>query len=141
MTISTIAVYDVNTFLKNDAQIVAIAGKTMNFFPVVATDAEPAPFVVYFYNPMVPDVEAYWLRYDVVKYSIFDTNVDRLFRLSERFVEILGSGDQIEASGGVSGTDTRIFSSYQTGSNLIAPLEINGWYRMNLDFKLCYISK
>ena len=141
MTISTIAVYDVNTFLKNDAQIVAIAGKTMNFFPVVATDAEPAPFVVYFYNPMDPDVEAQWLRYDVVKYSIFDTNVDRLFRLSERFVEILGSGDQIEASGGVSGTDTRIFSSYQTGSNLIAPLEINGWYRMNLDFKLCYISK
>lgn len=141
MTITTIAVYDVNTFLKNDAQIIAIAGKTMNFFPVVATDAEPAPFVVYFYNPMVPDVEAYWLRYDVVKYSIFDTNVDRLFRLSERFVEILGSGDQIEASGGVSGTDTRIFSSYQTGSNLIAPLEINGWYRMNLDFKLCYISK
>ena len=141
MTISTIAVYDVNTFLKNDAQIIAIAGKTMNFFPVVATDAEPAPFVVYFYNPMVPDVEAYWLRYDVVKYSIFDTDVDRLFRLSERFVEILGSGDQIEASGGVSGTDTRIFSSYQTGSNLIAPLEINGWYRMNLDFKLCYISK
>lgn len=141
MTITTIAVYDVNTFLKNDAQIIAIAGKTMNFFPVVATDAEPAPFVVYFYNPMVPDVEAYWLRYDAVKYSIFDTDVDRLFRLSERFVEILGSGDQIEASGGVSGTDTRIFSSYQTGSNLIAPLEINGWYRMNLDFKLCYISK
>lgn len=141
MTITTIAVYDVNTFLKNDAQIIAIAGKTMNFFPVVATDAEPAPFVVYFYNPMVPNVEAYWLRHDVIKYSIFDTNVDRLFRLSERFVEILGSGDQIEASGGISGTDTRIFSSYQTGSNLIAPLEINGWYRMNLDFKLCYISK
>lgn len=141
MTITNIAVYDVNTFLKNDAQIIAIAGKTMNFFPVVATDAEPAPFVVYFYSPMVPDVEAYWLRYDAIKYSIFDTDVDRLFRLSERFVEILGSGDQIEASGGVSGTDTRIFSSYQTGSNLIAPLEINGWYRMNLDFKLCYISK
>lgn len=141
MTISTIAVYDLNAFLKADSAITAIAGKTLNFFPVVATDAEPAPFVVYFYNPLIPDVEAYWMRYDAVKYSIFDTDVDRLFRLSERFVELLGHGDQIEAPGGVNGTDTRIFSSYQTGSNLIAPLEINGWYRMNLDFKLCYVSK
>lgn len=141
MTISTIAVYDLNAFLKADTVITTIAGKTLNFFPVVATDSEPAPFVVYFYNPMVPDVEAYWLRYDVIKYSIFDTDVDRLFRLSERFVELLGHGDQIEAAGGVTGTDTRILSCYQTGSNLIAPLEINGWYRMNLDFKLCYVSK
>jgi|LakMenE01Jun11ns_1017448.scaffolds.fasta_scaffold9959632_23 hypothetical protein len=141
MTISTIAVYDLNAFLKADATITSIAGKTLNFFPVVATDSEPAPFVVYFYNPMIPDVEAYWMRYDAVKYSIFDTNADRLFRLSERFVEILGHGDQIQTSGGVNGTDTRIFSCYQTGSNLIAPLEINGWYRMNLDFKLCYVSE
>ena len=67
MTISTIAVYDLNAFLKADATITSIAGKTLNFFPVVATDAEPAPLVVYFYNPMIPDVEAYWMRYDAIK--------------------------------------------------------------------------
>ena len=141
MTISTIAIYDVNAYLKNDSVLGTIAGKQLNFFPVVATDAEPAPFVTYFYNPMIPDVEAYWQRYDIVKYSIFDTDADRLFRLSERFLEILGRGDQIAQAGGVNGTDVRIFSSYQIGSNLIAPLEINGWYRMNLDFKIIYVSK
>lgn len=141
MSITTIAVYDVNSYLKNDSVLETIAGKEMNFFPVVATDAEPAPFVVYFWNPVIPDVEAYWQRYDIVKYSIFDTNADRLFRLSERFLELLGTGDQIAQSGGVNGTDVRVFASYLIGSNLIAPLEINGWYRMNLDFKITYVSK
>jgi len=141
MTISTIAVYDVNLYLKNDNTIISIAGKTMNFFPVVATDNEPAPFVVYFFNPIAPNVEEYWHRYDIIKYSIFDTNVDRLFKLSERFIELLNIGNNIAKSGGVPGTDVRILSSYQIGANLVSPLEINGWYRMNLDFKLCYVSR
>jgi hypothetical protein len=136
-----ISVYDINSFLKNDSEIVSIAGKVMNFFPVVATDNEPAPFVVYFYNPIAPNVEEYWHRYDAIKYSIFDTDVDRLFQLSERFIEVLSVGDQIAQSGGIGGTNVRILSCYQTGSNLVAPLEINGWYRMNLDFKLCSVAR
>lgn len=141
MTISTIAIYDVNSYLKNDSTIISIAGKTMNFFPVVATDNEPAPFVVYFFNPIAPNVEEYWHRYDIIKYSIFDTDVDRLFKLSERFIELLSIGDNIAQTGGIPGTDVRILSCYQIGSNLVSPLEINGWYRMNLDFKLCYVSR
>lgn len=141
MTITTMAVYDLNSYLKNDATIVSIAGKTMNFFPVVATDNEPAPFVVYFFNPIAPNVEEFWHRYDIIKYSIFDTDVDRLFKLSERFIELLSIGDGIAQTGGVAGTDVRILSCYQTGANLVSPLEINGWYRMNLDFKLCYVSR
>lgn len=136
-----ISVYDINTYLKNDTTIQTIAGKTMNFFPVVATDGEPAPFVVYFYNPMVSNVESYWLRYDYVKYSIFDTDVDRLFRLSERFVDLLSIGDGVAKSGGITSSTVRILSSKQTGSSLVAPLEINGWYRMNLDFRICAVVK
>ena len=44
----TISVYDVNTFLKNDATLQGIAGKTMNFFPVIGYGTELPPFVVYF---------------------------------------------------------------------------------------------
>ena len=131
-----ISVYDVNTYLKNDDTIQEIAGKIMNFFPVVATDGEPAPFVVYFYNPMVPNVENYWQRCDYVKYSIFDTDVDRLFRLSERFIDLLSIGDGVAKQDGITSLSVRILSSYMTGSSLVAPLEINGWYRMNLDFKI-----
>lgn len=134
-----ISVYDVNTYLKNDATLQTIAGKTMNFFPVVATDGEPAPFVVYFYNPMVSNVETYWERYDYIKYSIFDTDVDRLFKISERFIDLLSIGDQVAQAGGIQGTRVRILSAQQTGSNLVPPLEINGWYRMNLDFRICAV--
>lgn len=131
-----ISVYDVNTYLKNDTTMQSIAGKTMNFFPVISTDGESAPFVVYFYNPRVPNVEAYWQRNDYIKYSIFDTNVDRLFNISERFVDLLSIGDKVAQQSGIIGTNVRILSSQQVGSSLVAPLELNGFYRMNLDFKI-----
>lgn len=136
-----ISVYDVNTFLKNDDTLENIAGKVMNFYPVVATDGEPAPFVVYFYNPTVSDVETYWERYDYVRYSIFDTNVDRLFQISERFIDLLSIGDGVAKQNGITSSTVRILSSKQVGSNLVAPLEINGWYRMNLDFRICVVVK
>jgi hypothetical protein len=136
-----ISVYDVNTYLKNDSTIQSIAGKTMSFFPVVATDGEPAPFVVYFYNPTVSNVETYWERYDYIKYSIFDTDVDRLFRLSERFIDLLSIGDGVAQQNGITSDRVRILSAQQIGSSLVAPLEINGWYRMNLDFRICAVVK
>jgi hypothetical protein len=136
-----ISVYDINTHLKNDTTIQSIAGKTMNFFPVVSTDGEAAPYVVYFYNPMVSNVETYWERYDYIKYSIFDTDVDRLFRLADRFINLLSIGDQVAQSGGIQSSTVRILSSKQTGSSLNTPLEINGLYRMNLDFRICLVVK
>lgn len=136
-----ISVYDVNTYLKNDSTIQTIAGKTMNFFPVVATDGEPAPYVVYYYNPAVSDVETYWERYDYVRYAIFDTDVDRLFQLSDRFIDLLSIGDGVAQQDGITSSVVRILSSQQTGSSLSAPLEINGFYRMNLDFRMCIVVK
>lgn len=136
-----ISVYDVNTYLKNDNDIETIAGKVMNFFPVVATDGEPAPYVVYYYNPAVSDVETYWERYDYVRYSIFDTDVDRLFQISDRIINLLSIGDGVAGANGITSSTVRILSSQQTGSNLLAPLEINGLYRMNLDFRMCVVVK
>jgi len=134
-----LSVYDINTALIADATLANIAGKTMSFFPVVATNGETAPFVIYYYQPMVPNVEAYWIRKDSIRYCIFDTNVDRLFQLSERFLYILSKGDEVAKAGGITGSNSRILSSYQTGANLSAPLEKEGWYRMNLDFKICNV--
>jgi hypothetical protein len=136
-----ISVYDVNSHLKNDATMQQIAGKTMNFFPVVATDGESAPFVVYYYNPRVSNVETYWERYDYIRYSIFDTDVDRLFNLSERFLDLLSIGDGVAQQGGITSSRVRILSSQQVGSSLVAPLELNGFYRMNLDFRICAVVK
>jgi hypothetical protein len=137
--LAKLSVYDVNTHLKNDAEIQSIAGKVMSFAPIAARNGESAPFVVYFYSPSVPNPDAYWMRKDNIRYSIFDTDVDRLFKISERILELLGKTGTIAQAGGVTGSNSRILSSYQTGSSLAAPLELNGWYRMNLDFKICNV--
>ncbi len=61
-----LSVYDINTALKADSSLANIAGKTMNFFPVVATNGETAPFVIYYYQPSIPSSEAYWMRWLVL---------------------------------------------------------------------------
>jgi hypothetical protein len=139
MAIDDMPVYDVNNYLRNDSSLSSIAGKTMNFFPVTATDNEPAPFVVYYYNPSIASADTWWKRNDYVRYSIFDTDADRLFKISERIIEVLGRADNISASGGIDGTDVRFLYSYMVSSNLVAPLEKVGWYRMNLDFRICSV--
>ena len=131
-----ISIYDVNSRLIGDATLISLAGKTMSFFPVIATNNEAAPFVTYLYQPRVPDVEQYWMRCDYIRYSIFDTDASRLFSLSERIINLLSIGDQVGQSGGISPSEVRPLASYMVGSSLAAPIEKEGWYRMNLDFKI-----
>lgn len=137
----TISIYDVNTYLKNDATLESIAGKKMSIFPAVSTDKEKAPYLVYFYSPFVSDVEAYWLRHDSVRYTVFDLDVDRLFKISNRIVDLLSIGNGVNTENGILSSNYRILSSWQVGSNLISPSEINGYYRMNLDFRMCIVVK
>lgn len=133
-----ISVYDINTFLKADSDLANIAGKTMNFFPVIGYGTEPAPFVVYYYNPHIPSVESYWNRYDAIRYSIYDSDVDRMFKIGERMIELLGHGDEIQ--GTVSSSNVRILSSQLVSTSVSEPIEKEGWYQMDLDFSLFSVS-
>lgn len=133
-----ISVYDINTFLKADTALANIAGKTMNFFPVIGYGTESPPFVIYFYSPGIPSVESYWNRHDSILYSIYDSDVDRLFRISERMITLLGSGDQIQ--GDVPSSNVRVLSSRLVSSSVSEPIEKEGWYQMDLDFVLYSVS-
>jgi hypothetical protein len=133
-----ISVYDINTFLKADSDLANIAGKTMNFFPVIGYGTEPAPFVVYYYNPHIPSVESYWNRYDAIRYSVYDSDVDRMFKIGERMIELLGHGDEIQ--GTVSSSNVRILSSQLVSTSVSEPIEKEGWYQMDLDFSLFSVS-
>jgi hypothetical protein len=141
MTISTLAVYDINSFLSNDSSMQLIAGKTMSFFPIVGDGSETAPFVVYFISQNTPSVEAWWNRYDAVNYIIYDTNIDRLFKIGERMIELLSKGDYISSSSGKEGTDTRLFSTSFNGSSVTEAIERDGWFAMNLEFTIYYVAK
>lgn len=134
----SLPIYDINNHLKTNSDIVSAAGKQMSFYPVVAPSNAAAPYVVYYYNPLIPDSDKYWMRKDVVRYSIFDTDVARLFSISELFIRELGRADQVAKSTGVAatGANRRILTSAQMDSSLAVPLEKEGWYRMNLDFRI-----
>jgi hypothetical protein len=110
----------------------------MNFFPVIGYGTETAPFVVYYYNPHIPSVESYWNRYDAIRYSVYDSNVDRMFKIGERLIELLGHGDEIQ--GTVSSSNVRILSSQLVSTSVSEPIEKEGWYQMDLDFSLFSVS-
>tara|TARA_B100002019_G_C21274847_1_gene604759 strand:+ start:6993 stop:7418 length:426 start_codon:yes stop_codon:yes gene_type:complete len=140
MTISTLAVYDINSFLAADSSLQTIAGKTMNFYPIVGYGEDTPPFVVYYVNPAVPSLESHWNRYDNIIYSIYDSDIDRLLKITERFIYLLGRADTVSESGGVTGTDTRIFSSFLTDSSLEEAIEKDGWFKMDLSFTVYYVA-
>ena len=133
-----ISVYDVNTFLKADATLTSVAGKVMNFFPVIGYGSETAPFVVYYYEPGTPSIESYWLRRDVVRYAIYDSNVARLFSIAERFITLLGSSDKVQ--GTIPSASVRMLNSFLFATNLTEPIEKEGWYLMDMDFYLLSVS-
>jgi hypothetical protein len=141
MAVSTLAVYDVNNFLKADSTLQSIAGKTMSFFPIIGSGSETAPFVVYFISHQIPNVESWWNRFDIVSYTVYDTNIDRLLRIGERVIELLSKGDAISDSGGKEGTDVHLFSTYFEGSSVGEAIERDGWFTMNLDFRIYYAAK
>lgn len=134
----SISVYDVNTFLKADATLTSTAGKVMNFFPVIGYGSETAPFVVYYYEPGTPSIESYWIRRDAVRYSVYDSDVSRLFNISERFIQLLGKSDQVQ--GTIPSTSVRILNSFLYSTNLSEPMEKEGWYQMDMDFFLISVS-
>lgn len=136
----SISVYDVNTFLKNDSTLESLAGKVMNFFPVIGYGTETPPFVVYYYTPSIPSVEAFWNRVDNVRYSIYDSDVDRLFKISERIIYLLGRGDTVGDSGGITSNNYDFKASTFIGSTLLEPMEKEGWYQMDLDFRIFNVA-
>lgn len=138
---TTVSVYDINTYIKNDSTISNIAGKTIDIFPTIGYENAAPPFIVYYFSPSIPDVEAFWKRADAVLYSIYDTNVVRALDIAERMIDMLSKGDQISQSGGVAGTDYRILSTELTDTALEAPEERDGWHRVNLEFLIHHVKR
>jgi hypothetical protein len=83
-------------------------------------------------------VESYWNRYDGIRYSVYDSDVDRMFKIGERMIKLLGEGDQIQ--GDVPSSNVRILSSQLVSTSVSEPIEKEGWYQMDLDFSLFSFS-
>jgi len=142
----SIVAYDVNTFLKADATLQTIAGKTvgspMDMYPLIGYGTDdpdyPVPFIVYAWEPFSMGVEQYWNRADAIRYTIYDSDADRCFKVANRIIKLLGEGDSVSQSGGVTSSDDRILSSRFMNSFAEEPVEKEGWYTVVLSFELLY---
>lgn len=138
---TTLSVYDINSFIKNDATVTSLVGSTINIFPTIGYGDASPPFIVYYYTPIIPSVEAFWMRSDAVLYSIYDINIERLMNISERIIDMLSKGDEISQANGVAGTDSRILSTVLTDTSLEAPNERDGWYKLDLEFVIHHVKR
>jgi hypothetical protein len=138
---SVISVYDINNYIKQDSELVSIAGREMEIFPAAGYEDALPPFIVYVYSPGIPNVEAFWFRTDVVIYAIYDDDITRLFDINERIMEIFGAGDQVAQPGGVVGTDTRILSTEINSIQVAAAEERDGWFRSDLEFIIHHVKR
>lgn len=138
---AVISVYDINNYVKANTAITALAGKTIDIFPTLGYADTDSPFIVYYFSPTIPSVESWWMRKDLILYSIYDVDMDRMLNIGEVMITLLSKGDEIAASGGVAGTNTRILSSEFMGSSVQPPSERDGWYRMDLEFDIHHVKK
>ena len=143
----SVVAYDVNTFLKADSTLQTLAGKTtsspMDIFPIIGYGSSgvsgyDVPFMVYIWEPLDLGVEQYWNRADLVRYTIYDSDADRCFKMSNRLIALLGKGDSVSQSGGVTSSANRIHSSRLIDSFTEEPVEKEGWYTVILTFELIY---
>lgn len=138
---SVISVYDINGYIKDHSDITTLLGRELSIFPTIGYADETAPFVVYFFSPYVPSVEAFWNRRDVVVYEIYDTDIDRLLNIGEIIIDLLSKGDQISQPGGVAGTDVRILSTEVVSTSVQGPMERDGWYMMEIQFNIHHVKR
>lgn len=138
---AVISVYDINNYLKANAAITSLAGKSIDIFPTIGYADTDSPFIVYYFSPSIPSVESWWMRKDLILYNIYDVDMDRMLNIGEVMISLLSKGDEIAATGGVTGTDTRILSSEFVSSFVQPPSERDGWYRMDLEFNIYHVKK
>ena len=143
----TIVAYDVNTYLKADATVQTLAGKTvqspMDIFPLIGYGTDgvseyDVPFMVYTWEPLNFGVEQHFNRADILRYSVYDSDADRCFKIANRLIKLLGEGDSVSKSGGVTSTYNRILSSRLMDSFSEEPVEKEGWYTVVLSFEVMY---
>ena len=143
----SIAAFDVNTYLKANSALQTLAGKTvqspMDIFPLIGYGTDgvseyDVPFMVYNWEPLDAGVEQHWNRTDMLRYSVYDSDADRCFKISNTLMKLLAEGHSVSKSGGITSTANRILSSRLISSFSEEPVEKEGWYTVVLSFELMY---
>ena len=144
-----IIVYDFNDALKTNTELNTVAGTSLEVFPLVAPSGQAPPFLIYYWIPGHIEMSSYLLREDTLRYHIYDSQADRCFRIANKIISMFdvgggprGPGVDTTVSSGVNinNVKNRVLSSRLLRSRTTEPLEKEGWYAVQLDFSVMYVT-
>lgn len=150
--------YDINTYLKTKllADNADTDSRLYGYWPnnnlqiVPMNDPEPCDpsgnsmgltYIRYFWLPNVRSLNTYFIRRDRIRYYVMGRDFDQMWSTGERMVEIfnpLAQSPTIIGSAAGTKPNNRVFHTWITGSNSMAPTEIGGLGAFMLEFEFRY---
>ena len=144
-----IIAYDFNNALKTNSELSTVAGTTMDIFPMVAPSSQTPPFLIYYWIPGHREMTSHLLREDTIRYHIYDSQADRCFRIANKIISMFdvgggpagpGTDTTVTSATNTNGVPNRVLSSSLLRSRTTEPLEKEGWYAIQLDFSVMYVT-
>ena len=144
-----IIAYDFNAALKTNSELATVAGTTMDIFPLVAPSGQTPPFIIYYWVPGHIDISSYMIRQDTIRYHIYDSEADRCFRIANKVISMFdvgggptgpGTNETVPSATNINGVKNRVLSSWLMRAKSTEPLEKEGWYAIQLDFSVMYVT-
>ena len=137
-------IFDVNTYVKGDPTITALAGEEIKIYPLVGYEESDSPFILYWWMPGNMSRDMYFVRVDYLRYHVLDIDAERGLKVQEALLDRLNLGDTIQ---GLVPSDTaRILWAVELRSGtgafnagLGAPREREGFYEFQLNFEIGYV--
>ena len=144
-----IIAYDFNTALKTNSELTTVAGSSIDIFPMVAPSGQTPPFMIYYWTPGHIDISSYMIRQDTIRYHIYDSQADRCFRIANKVISMFdvgggpagpGTNETVTSTTNTNNVKNRDLSSWLMRSKSTEPLEKEGWYAIQLDFSVMYVT-
>jgi len=144
-----IIAYDFNTALTTNSELATVAGTTLDIFPMVAPTSQTPPFLIYYWIPGHVESTSYMIREDTIRYHIYDSQADRCFRIANKIISMFdvgggpagpGTDATVTSTTNTNSIENRVLGSRLLRSRNTEPLEKEGWYAIQLDFSVMYVT-
>lgn len=134
--------YELNTILKNSLDWEELNNNVVpDFTPITGYEDQQGPFVLYSFIDSKMDIERYFLRNMLIRYYVYDTNIDRIWAISKALRDYLNVGDDVETikTQMPVGSEFRI-DTIELMSAVTSPPSIReGFVNTNNEFKIKYV--
>lgn len=135
-------VYDLNAVISAGADWATLnAGTTPEILPLSGyADSEP-PFIIYSWIPTIVSAEKYFQQKMLVRYFVYDNDIDRMNAIVEEMKDLLNKGDDLDSIRSLVpvGSNYRILWSILSGGMPGIPLEREGFAFSSVEFEVGYI--